>query len=263
MDTDPAGSAGFVQPPAEEFGPDEFELEVADVVDPGPDPAGREPLDPELLGLVLRGLLEFEALALGDVEPEKVALDEPEPGVVPGAAPFPDAGDELEDEPDEVLRPEGEDVPVPEDAGLLPDVVDEPEPEPEPAGGDEDEEEVPLVEVVLDGSGFDAFDGLEPDGRSVGRSVAVSSRGAISAGLSSAAGGSSESVTFARSVRVSSADWMSMVVSSRPGLDAAAATVLFLGVAPEPAAFLVRPAPDRPLLLPGSVLTCPPGLAAR
>ncbi len=105
-------------------------------------------------------------------------------------------------------------------------------------------------------------------------SSAASLTGAIS-GVSA-----SFSSIFARSILVVSAPEppeppadasrsMSTVVSSRPDLAAETLLAGFFPDLPDPdsaAGFLPAPSasgPDPPLFLPGSVLTCPPGLAAR
>ena len=158
----------------------------------------------------------------------------------------------------------------------------EPEPpaEPEDPEPREEPEDPVRVELGEDAPGVsdDVADGPLSSGVSV-----LSLTGAIS--------GVSSSPTWARSVRVSSApppDSMSMLVSSRPDLADAAETVLldllafadfpgFPDFAPDFPAGLSSgtatdsspepssgaPAPGPSSFVPGSVLTCPPGLADR
>ncbi|WP_344902909.1 hypothetical protein [Actinomadura meridiana] len=163
------------------------------------------------------------------------------------------------------------------DAALVEALDDLPEDEPDDGRPEPDAAPVEPLDVRPD-DGLDAdddADDVEPPERGPGSgfglsSSTVSSTGAISGGSDFFAW----SPTLARSVRVSSVP-MSTVVSSRPGLADAADTTLpglasdvrerfaldlAAGLSPEPSG---SPVPGPSLLLPGSVLTCPPGLSVR
>ncbi|WP_067450768.1 hypothetical protein [Actinomadura macra] len=261
LDTEPDGSEGFVQPD----GPREGTGEPVDgVEEPGDEPdepgeAGR-PEEPGELDEAGRpdGPGELDGLD-GFAEPEE-ELDEPGVPAEPDEREEPEELGELEDvakEPDE------------REPGVLdvPEVPFEASPDAEAAGGldgltgamESSAPPAPRTSVEPDEPGAAEGAGTSDDGFESEGGSTVSSTGAISGASASV---SDSSPTLARSVLVSSAEVMSTVASSRPGLAEAAATVL-PGLPPDRPAGPFRPAPDPPLLLPGSVLTCPPGLPAR
>src|SRR5437868_11500833 len=232
------GRIGFLDPE---------ELPEADAADVSRRPNGLLRLSVRSLGTEpggSEGFAQLDEPVTGTGEPEEgVAAPEDGPDALDGLGRPDEPGEleglvEREEEPEEPTDPRAPDER--EEADELEEAVKGNPEEPTPSTDPDDEDE-------LDG-------GFGSDGGSV-----VSLTGAIS-GVSVACGESSS--ILARSILVSSAEVISTVASSRPGLAEAAATVL-PGLPPDRLAGSLWSAPDPPLLLPGSVLTCPPGLPAR